>query len=439
MRQITSQPARNSLLRIIFIGLTVLLIGSLGWFLVVPTFAKMIHQAVVGRIISVSGASEYLVNGLVLLVMLPLIWALATILKPRLLSRFISTIRGRPVQSLGGVARVVVLLYIVAHFLSMWALSRETLFETSGEVVKCYTIDEVGRLELFDIGTKVNPRTGAECIAVTPVIAASVNRYREGRVARPLQASENVSYFDTTTGTPLVYYYRLPDGGIQRFAGPGFHPDYREPLLAVTPDVVREFDAQIRRTKEAERVRAEEAERQARAEKAKAAEIQQALSEQAAKEEREAAAVRLAQRYADLSQKVSAAVLVLENGQFSRDLSESVAAARNSLVAPVRQPAFEEGVVRSALSGSSEAARKLGAGVSISRLLLVDVKVEVRTSQIAGEQVSRVTAEATCLEFSGGMPHSRRRISSVGVGFSAEVARAQALAEFVKQLSEASR
>jgi hypothetical protein len=439
MRQITSEPGRHSFLRIALIGLAVILVGSLGWFLVVPTFANMIHQFVVGRIISATGASNYLVNGLVLLVMLPLFWALATILKPRLLSRFSSAIRGRTVRSYSGVARFVVVLYVAAYFLSMCALSRETLFETSGEVVKCYTIDEYGRLELFDIGTKVNPRTGAECLAVTPNIAASVNRYREGRVARPLPVSDDAAYFDTATGVPLVYYYRLSDGTIQRFGGPGFHPDYREPLLPMTPQVVRAFEGQIKAAKEAERSLVEQAKRKALESDAAAAMAQRVHAEQVARREREVAAERLALRYADLSQKMGTGVLVLEAGQFNRELSEAVAAAQGAHVAPVRQPAFAEGVVRSALDGSAEAARKLGAGVTISRLLLADVKILVRISEVAGEQVVRATAEMSCLEFSDGVPGNRRRLSATGVGFSAEEARSRVLAEVVKQLSQTAR
>jgi len=70
-------------------------------------------------------------------------------------------------------------------------------------------------------------------------------------------------YFSPATGDPLRWYARLPDGQIDMFTLPGFHPKYGTRLVPATADIVAAYEQQ---QAEAARQRQEEAARRQRRE-----------------------------------------------------------------------------------------------------------------------------------------------------------------------------
>src|SRR5437899_8599914 len=94
-------------------------------------------------------------------------------------------------------------------------------------------------------------------------------------------------YFNPSTGEPLRWYAKLPDGRIDMFTLPGFHPTYGMKLLPATAEAVAAYEKQKAET---ERQRQEELkkERQSTAEQARqnARETARKASEEAAQKRR---------------------------------------------------------------------------------------------------------------------------------------------------------
>jgi hypothetical protein len=75
-------------------------------------------------------------------------------------------------------------------------------------------------------------------------------------------------YFSPSTGEPLAWYAKTPDGAIEVFTLPGFHPKYGTKLLPVTADIIAAYEKQ---RAEEDRQRQEKTEAQKQRDHAEAA------------------------------------------------------------------------------------------------------------------------------------------------------------------------
>jgi hypothetical protein len=137
--------------------------------------------------------------------------------------------------------------------------------QTSGEAQKWYVVRPGGDIVLSDSGG-FDPATGVERHVLTPQIALIIERQKRGiRPQRVLGDPRKLTFFEPTTGRPLIWYSKAADGSVLLFEAEGFDPQTGTLLLPVTSEVV----AAVRQNADAEDTRAQTAaaERTARAEK----------------------------------------------------------------------------------------------------------------------------------------------------------------------------
>jgi hypothetical protein len=65
------------------------------------------------------------------------------------------------------------------------------------------------------------------------------------RIAYDLSSIETIVFFDPLTSEARVWYYAAHDGGIELFDGPGYHPQYKVQLQAITPDIVAQIGGRL--------------------------------------------------------------------------------------------------------------------------------------------------------------------------------------------------
>ncbi|MCC8959222.1 hypothetical protein H8B02_39230 [Bradyrhizobium sp. Pear77] len=89
----------------------------------------------------------------------------------------------------------------------------------------------------------IDPETGRECRPLTPQIVEKIEQYRSGH--RPkIITSTNPTFFDPTTGEPVVWYFKNGRSQIELFDLMGFHPQTGGELTPVSPDVVQAWNQQ---------------------------------------------------------------------------------------------------------------------------------------------------------------------------------------------------
>ncbi|MET3993361.1 signal transduction histidine kinase [Bradyrhizobium sp. S3.9.2] len=114
-------------------------------------------------------------------------------------------------------------------------------FRKNGVAEKCYVMTRTSIKTLNRAG--IDPETGRECRPLTPQIVEKIGEYKRGH--RPTQiASGDPSFFDPTTGEPVVWYSKNDRGQIQLFDLMGFHPQTGDELLPVTRDAVEAWKQQ---------------------------------------------------------------------------------------------------------------------------------------------------------------------------------------------------
>ena len=136
-----------------------------------------------------------------------------------------------------GYAGIVALL--IGHSVLLGRMDAN--FQKSGAAEKCYVITRTSIKLLNRVGT--DPETGLECRPLTPQMAEKIKLYTDGYRAK-LVTSNDPTFFDPTTGEPVVWYSKNDRGQIQLFDLMGFHPQTGEELIPVTRDVVQSWKQQ---------------------------------------------------------------------------------------------------------------------------------------------------------------------------------------------------
>lgn len=127
---------------------------------------------------------------------------------------------------------------IVTYNLTFFFLTRNQNFSVSeGQTLRWYSI-RVGKVEYYD-RAGFDPLTGAALKPVTPTIATRLLRWERGTIKR-IEPKED-QFFDPITGDALLWYAKANTGEYEFFDGPGFHPNTREPLREVSPQVFEDW------------------------------------------------------------------------------------------------------------------------------------------------------------------------------------------------------
>ena len=154
--------------------------------------------------------------------------------------------------------RVAILMVATALCLAgMEFATRDVYFSRSDGTPAKYYIRTLDGYE-FSATPGTDPVHG---IRYQPMTAEVAHQYllwkkRDGDIKDPSVPEDQ--YFDPSTGDPVRWYAELPNGQIELFTLPGFHPTYGMKLLPATPEVVTSYQKRKSqaKTKKRERERA---------------------------------------------------------------------------------------------------------------------------------------------------------------------------------------
>lgn len=183
---------------------------------------QQLWSYIVAKIVGVTGISQWLVKGIVILVLIPVLWVIPNLFRSRYRKQ----------------ATVIGLVYFSIFFLSMFFLSRDVNFAHSNkEALKWYALTPEG-VKLYD-SPGVDPVYGIKLEPVTPEVIQKLRLLQKGEF-KPIDP-ENVQFFNPITGEAQVWFYQYSDGNYEFYDKPGFHPVTGELLKPVTKDIVEKI------------------------------------------------------------------------------------------------------------------------------------------------------------------------------------------------------
>lgn len=204
-----------------------------------------IYDYVVFKIVDISGFNKWLVKGIVIIALIPLLWVL-----PRVY-------RGKYKKA----ARAAGLFYVGLFFLTLFFLSKDAYFTREGRPAKFYIVTSSG-VKYVD-SEDIDRATGRKPQPVTPEILEKLKRWEKGIIDFRRVDPTSTPWFNPLTGKPEIWYYQNPGGTFEFYNKDGFHPNTSEPLKAVTNEVYQTWREKAQ--KEAESV-AKQAEKEKRKE-----------------------------------------------------------------------------------------------------------------------------------------------------------------------------
>jgi len=141
-------------------------------------------------------------------------------------------------------ARAIFTLYTAGYYLAMYFLTQNIYFaHGTGEAIKYYAVTPEG-YRFFD-SPGFDPKYGMKLEKVTPDIARVYEMTKGVPISSTPSNPDTMSaFFDPYTGAPATWYSQRPDGTLEFFKNPGYHPKYGTPLKPVTPEIIQQFEAQ---------------------------------------------------------------------------------------------------------------------------------------------------------------------------------------------------
>ncbi len=116
-----------------------------------------------------------------------------------------------------------------------------------GAPQKWYALTPDG-VKYYD-GPGVDPRYRIPLQPITPELARKLKLLEKGGV-KPIDPTQ-ATFFNPITGEPQVWYYQYPDGTLEFYDKPGFHPVTGTPLQAVTQQIYFEWKRRQKATPQA--------------------------------------------------------------------------------------------------------------------------------------------------------------------------------------------
>lgn len=199
------------------------------------------------KVTNTTGVNQYLAKAIIVALMVPLL------------------VSAKWTFSLSSQKRIkgysVVAFYTVIFYMAMFVLTKDQWFNfATGESMK-YCAMNPESIHCFD-KPGYDPETGQLLVPATPELAAIKNRYKH-----PTQKVVNPKdYFNSATGDPAVWYYETPDGTIELFDHPGFHPQSGQALKPITREVAAKYEKQEAKRQEQQQLMEEHRKQQARIE-----------------------------------------------------------------------------------------------------------------------------------------------------------------------------
>jgi hypothetical protein len=226
------------LLVLLFIVVVLLVVGSLFMKTFKFTLILKTFNYVVQNIVNVSGMSIWLAKAIVLIAMIPFLWAINQAVNFGFLKK------GK--KEIKRVAHLVIAAYFAVFFMSMYFLGRGTYFgHNRGEALKYFAVTPEG-IRFFD-SPGFDPKYG---IQLKPVKSDMMTKYQRKLLGlKPKRVDQEdpmgIEFFDPITGEPKIWFYINDQGDYELFDGPGIHPTYGLELKPMTANIVQAYKKRL--------------------------------------------------------------------------------------------------------------------------------------------------------------------------------------------------
>lgn len=340
----------------------------------------------------------------------------------------ILAMRGRPLDY--GVALVLPLI--------SWGIAQlpARFSATTGEALQYCATRPGGKQFCLD-REGFDPLTGAKLTPVTREGVIINQRRSLGLMPQRISAPfEQIQFFDTLSGEPVVWVAPSGDGCFEAFDNPGVHPAEGTALIPVTRELIAGMrqcisnrSQRAAQQKEAQRVAAEQAAAQVRAEQAAATRAARAAEIQSYRD-----------KYSVRSgSKQSYAFTVVADGAID---GQSTAALARALgygnTAPLlRQQAVEDGIFDRLFSGAAAEYTKLAVGEVSDRLVLATMNIEYSdNTAIRGATNAKASMRILVTNSRTASVVQETNLTSSALGYSNSEAREKAISEMIKSASD---
>jgi hypothetical protein len=357
--------------------------------------------------------SRWLAKGIVILLMLPFIWALSEIFRFRFKLNIFSKKNRKSFKNLG---IIVIVVYVGMFFISMYFLGKGTYFgHNTGEIMKWYADTPEGNKYYDSPG--VDPVYGIKLKPVTSDLV--INNKKKELGIKPNRITDadldKFEFFDSNTAAPKVWVYRNAEGDYELFDHPGFHPKFKEELLPVTPEIV---DQIMKKYDEAK--------------KKKELIEQSKVIEQANKIDQERTLIKIANisKYINVSSekaknKKSVSILSIdENVKENNDVEQIIASSLISNgYAPIsnffKVPFINDGKFENLYMGDMSVERDLNLSAYFDYLILCKKKTNFNKQTDLNDIISAsMIIEIRIIDVRNGQIIKSDSISTIGAGFS---------------------
>ena len=384
-------------------------------FLLPKGIFKLTYDYVVWNIVRVSGMSQWLAKGIVILSLIPFLWALCEIFK----IKFRIKIFGKTlVKSYRKLAGVIIIVYFSLFFLSMHFLSRDKYFDFyNREPLKWYAETPEGK-RFFDSDGH-DPVYGIKLKPVTPEIMEKYKRQQMKMYPKRITFTslEGVEFFDTISGKPKTWYYRDNEGSFEFFDGPGFHSTYNVQLKPVTTEIILSLKKKI-------------GEKHGKA-------IAEDQKKQAAKQRKKL--IEHLKKYINTSYRnqpnsKEVAILVIDESMQERnDIEQNIASIiksreKNPVLSLFKKPFIDDGLFAELFSGNLDIISSFNLNMHADYLILVKKYSKPRTNPQVWDGVSSdLTFQIKIIDTGMVRVVNSTSISKIGAGFSNQDAEKNAI------------
>lgn len=393
----------------LMIGVVLLFSSLIGYM----TVYEIINYAY-SRIREATGASPWLVLGVLFALLGPFVWSLKHAFSP--------------FSKQKTAAKVALGVYVSGFCFAMFFLSKEFYFRaqrSGNEVIiqaeKCFirTPKGVKIVECDD----VDPKTGLKPEPLTPQMVEILERRKENMFPQRLSYSSagEIEFFDTISGEVKVWYAEV-EGLVELYNNFGRHPKTNVELRPVTPEIVS-------------RVRREEAQQLA---------MRQEEEAKRKKEQQEQEVRRFQERYLVTGSTKNpgttniAVMTVDERGvpdsQLSQQIARSLTAARMSANAALFKPSFAtDGLFGNVMNGEVDSIRSLSLSRYTDFVLLGRKRISYGTDQAAQQMLgtnvytAKITIDVRIISAATRAIHSDLSVSERGAGLTREKAESEAV------------
>ena len=215
----------------------------------------------------------------------------------------------------------VAVIAAASIFALLYAFGDDVFFDgRTGKPLRYYLDTPTG--VVFSRSPGFDKKFGIGRIPVTPQIIQSLEKEKAG--VRPkridLASAQELEFFSPIDGKPKIWFYRAPNGTLEVFDGPGFHPQRREPLAAATPEIAAIAEKILAAQREAAAARSKAIEEEAtRKKQEQNQQVLEAANAQRAREESERIAAERDRRAAEEARRLADKIIspnktVNENG-----------------------------------------------------------------------------------------------------------------------------